>query len=125
MAMFLTPLIAELTRGDDSWTLSSPLIYSSDLAIDGRYVIKVPAGFTTDFASVPRFPLVYAVAGNTAHKAAVVHDYLYQNGIGTKYVADRIFLEAMKVSGIPLWRRQLMYLAVRVGGKGNFKPQEA
>ena len=34
-----------------------------------------PSGFTSDFASVPLRPGVYAVFGNRAHRPAVIHDY--------------------------------------------------
>lgn len=123
MAEFFTDLVARLNDDGETWILEKPLCYVSNIAIDGKYVIIVPEDFETDFASVPRLPLSYLTAGNTAHKAAVVHDYLYENGIGTKELADKIFLEAMEVSGIAAWRRTLMYWAVVLGGKGNFKPE--
>lgn len=121
MAKFLTPLIAELHRNEVTWSLSAPLLYESDRGINGKYIIAVPKGFVTDLASVPRLPLAYLVAGGMADKAAVVHDFLYENAIGTKEQADLIFLEAMKASGVSAWRRRLMYWAVCLGGKGKFK----
>ncbi|WP_123008449.1 DUF1353 domain-containing protein, partial [Escherichia coli] len=42
------------------------------------------------------------------------------NALRTKAEADRIFLDAMTVLGVPRWRRRLMYLAVRLFGKGKY-----
>ncbi|WP_114139219.1 DUF1353 domain-containing protein, partial [Escherichia coli] len=38
----------------------------------------------------------------------------------TKHEADKIFLDAMCVLGVPRWRRMLMYCAVRLFGRGNY-----
>jgi hypothetical protein len=118
-AMFLTDLVVEV-KADKQFELIKTLIYASDIGVNGVYTIIVPAGFVTDFASVPRLPFAYLLAGGVAHKAAVVHDFLYETATGTKEEADKIFLEAMTVLGIPAWRRNLMYAAVRIGGRGNF-----
>ncbi|WP_019024076.1 MULTISPECIES: DUF1353 domain-containing protein [unclassified Thioalkalivibrio] len=98
--------------GPKRWRLMAPLPYR---ASDGtRYT--APLGFVTDFASVPRLPLAYLLTGNTAHKAAAVHDYLYDAGITSRKRADQVFREAMRDSGVPYWRRAMMYRAVRAGG---------
>jgi hypothetical protein len=97
---------------DGRWRLLEDFVYHSDVVGS----IIVPAGFVTDFASVPRVPVAFWFVGDTAHLAAVVHDYLYSTGIFPKATADRVFLEAMAVTGIPHWRRWLMYLGVRWGG---------
>jgi len=120
MAEFLTTLVVEM-QDDRTWKLEHPLVYQSDIAGS----ITVPEGFVTDFASVPRIPIAYTLAGDTAHAAAVVHDYLYGNHGVKRKVADAVFKEAMAVSGVPWWRRQLMWSAVRVFGgfvrKGGFQ----
>ena len=109
---FLTPLqVAKLPDGQ--WRLLAPLRYRS--AVLGAQ-IEVPAGFVTDLASVPRLPLAYLLAGDTAHEAAVVHDYLYQVRISTRLQADAVLDEAMAVTGEPAWRRWLMWSAVRLAG---------
>lgn len=92
-----------ITRGE--------LVYSSDL---WPTTIVVPEGFKTDFASIPRvFRWLHPVNG--AHReAAVVHDYLVRRDDFNRKVADKIFLEAMKVSGVKWWRRRQMYFAVRL-----------
>jgi hypothetical protein len=57
-------------------------------------------------------------------KAAIIHDYLYANGIGSKAYADRTFLEAMEVLGVAWTVRTLMYWAVRLGGRGAYRRQQ-
>lgn len=98
---------------DSHWRLLEDFAYDS--AVAGARII-VPAGFVTDFASVPRVPVAYWLAGDTAHAAAVIHDYLYTTGLLSKAVADSIFYEAMVASGISRWRAYPMYLGVRFGG---------
>ena len=117
MAAFLSSLKTEQVPGrpgdtdpkENVWRLLAALIYWSDVA---EREIWVPKGFVTDFASVPRLPVAYMLAGNTAHGPAVVHDYLYGTHLFPKAMADNIFYEAMGVWGEPQWRRSLMYRAV-------------
>lgn len=111
MSRFLTPLRAE--KDGRVWTILQPLIYESDVA---QKVFIVPEGFVTDFASVPRIPLAFLLTGDSAHEAAVVHDWLYRKDIVTRSVADAVFEEAAKVSGEPGWKSWLMWAGVRLGG---------
>lgn len=110
MARFLTKLNVECID-DDRWRLVTPLLYESDIA----GTITVPAGFETDFASVPRLPVAYLFFGDEAHMAAVVHDYLCRYQTVPRKTADKVFKEAMRVSGVG-WKRFPMYLAVRIYG---------
>ncbi len=52
-----------------------------------------------------------------SRRAAVIHDYLARKAPDkkTRILADKIFLEAMKVEGVQRWRRYMMYRAVRIG----------
>ena len=122
MSMFVTAL--EVTLLDDtsnsgrgSWRLDAALLYASDVA---NRVIAVPVGFITDFASVPRVPLAFWLTGDTCHEAAVVHDYLYKTMLLPRDVADQVLQEASEVTGVPWWRRTLVYWGVRVGGASHF-----
>ena len=78
--------------------------------------VQVPAGFVTDFASIPR-PLwaVYPPDGRWA-QASVVHDVCYRQQWCTRALADALFLEAMKASRVPPHRRWIMYAALRLFG---------
>jgi hypothetical protein len=88
--------------------------FSVTLAVGRK--ITVPAGFKTDFASVPRLFWRIIPPWGRYSAAAVVHDYLYETNSVDRAEADQIFLELMKRLGVPLWKRQLMYRAVRIGG---------
>ncbi|WP_229996560.1 DUF1353 domain-containing protein, partial [Escherichia coli] len=104
--------------GDYRWRLVEPFEFWQTERPDD--VIYVPEGYVTDLASVPRILWsVFPPHGRYA-KAAIIHDWLYDNALRTKAEADRIFLDAMKVLGVPRWRRVLMYAAVRLFGRGNY-----
>jgi hypothetical protein len=76
----------------------------------------VPKGFVTNFASVPRIPIIYELAGDTASDAATVHDFLYSTHPVSRSMADAVLREASDVTAVPDWRRQLMWAGVRVFG---------
>jgi hypothetical protein len=123
-AMFLSPLQVEQID-DKNWRVLTPLrFYSVEL---GRMVI-VPAGFVTDFASVPRMPFIFWFTGGTAEAPAVLHDWLYRNGAEsvTRSQADTVFKEAMD-SREYYWRIRTwaMWAGVRVGGYWSFHEREA
>lgn len=123
MAKFLTPLHVELVNDDPvRWRLVKPLAYESDAA----GILVVPSDFETDFASVPRLPLVFLMAGETCHRAAVVHDWLYSPPERfSRSVCDKILREAAQASGVSFWRRWLVWAGVRVGGGGNYQESGA
>lgn len=79
----------------------------------------VPKGMLTDLASVPR--VARSVAGRVGRhlEASIVHDYLYGRRSPTnREYADAVFNAGMKASGVPRFRRWLIYRAVRAfGGK--------
>ena len=121
MSQFYNNPVVELINNDNGglWRLYEPLLYIS--SVYGS--IAVPRGFITDFASVPRFLFTYLLVGNTAHAAAIVHDFLYRKDCSkdlTKDQADAVFYEAMEATKIPQWRRKLIYAGVRVGGSSAY-----
>ena len=115
MAKFLTELDARLKDDDKIWVIDSPLLYQSDILGP----IEVPAGFETDFASVPRIPVFYTLFGDRAHRESVIHDFLYRLDAipqATRSQADDVFLEAMKCRGKGSFVRYAMWMGVRSGG---------
>lgn len=117
MSKFTTPAVLEMLD-DYRWRLAEPFeFWLTDNPVD---IIRVPAGYITDLASVPRILWsVFPPHGRYA-KAAIIHDWLYDNALRTKAEADRIFLDAMTVLQVPRWRREVMYMAVSVFGRGNY-----
>ena len=94
---------------------------------DGREFVSIGAGLVTDFASIPLvIRLVFRSPGGKWDKPAVVHDCLYRTARlsatdgSLRYIerdeADRIFLEAMSVTGVGWLARRVFYRGVRVGG---------
>ena len=99
------------------------IVKSTDTRLkeEDQVVVRVPAGFECDSASVPR--MVWTISGLTPdgliRAAAVTHDYLYDKlgQIGdldlTREEADRIFLDLMLAAGMNSTRAKLAYKAVR------------
>jgi hypothetical protein len=124
MSAFLTELQVEnaSVMDDGKWRLTAPLVYQSDVA---GQTFTVPAGFVTDYASVPRAPLVFWLCGDTSTLASVVHDWLYTIHPVRRDVADAVLKEASLLTGVPKWRAWLMWAGVRVGGAGHWEPDES
>ena len=113
-ACFLSQLDCILVdEKSGTWVLDSPLIYHSEI-IGGK--ITVPEGFSTDFASVPRVPVVYVLYANRGRKPAVVHDYLYRIGKATRAICDAVFREALIADGESLPVAWAMWAGVMVCG---------
>ncbi len=98
----------------ETWALVDDLVYRGRR---DRFV--VPAGFRTDFASVPR-PVTWLVPRFGAYTLAVIlHDWLVTEGLRRRVVtprqADGIFRRVMRESGVPVLRRWLMWAGVRWG----------
>ena len=112
MSHFETALVAEAVDG--GWSLHEDLIYHSDIL--GR-VVTVPAGYTTDLASVPRLlRWIVPVANAKNRKAAVIHDYLCTHGDGVvknQKQSDRVFREALGVLGLGRFKSGALYFSVR------------
>lgn len=83
-------------------------------------VIRVPAGFVTDLASIPRVMWNLLPPHGRYAKAAIVHDYMYASASGPRAKADRIFFEAMRVLKVKMSVALLMYTAVRFFGRKHF-----
>ncbi len=79
-------------------------------------IIVVPAGFLTDFASVPRIFWTLIPRYGKYTSASVLHDYLYSIKERSREESDRIFLDAMKVLKVSWWKRRVMWSAVRMFG---------
>lgn len=117
---FKTDLIVK-SHTNYKWQLVEPLYYYFDEK-HKDYGVRVPEGFVTDFATVPRaiWSIIPPIGKYT--KAAVLHDYLYENPhlVKNKKEADKIFLHAMEILGVEKWKRTIMYWSVRAFGKGKF-----
>lgn len=123
MGTFEAPLRLTYIDGSD-WEVFDTFTYRGE--VEGRpTLITVPAGFTTDFASIPR--LFWRVLPPTGRygKAAVIHDYIYRTpGVNlTRAQADGIFRDAMQDLGVSAFTRNLMFRGVRLFGGRAYKPR--
>ncbi|QBQ74834.1 tail assembly-like protein [Caudovirales GX15bay] len=107
----------EVLLGDDQlWILGDQLVVDVD---DGDDKVTVPKGFTTDGASIPK--IAQWMTGWTPWDepqrwAAITHDWLYtQRGVGKLY-ADRVFRSVLESEGAPAFKRNVMFIAVVIGG---------
>lgn len=121
MSSFTTPLVVTPLADGRMWQIVGRFEYCVGSLERPRYVISVPNGFCTDFATIPR--ALWSIFPPTGQwgKAAVIHDYCYENAIRTRRWADNVFYEAMGVLGVPSVTRWLMWAAVRLFGKGNYE----
>ena len=98
-----------------NWMLLEPLTYRVSESGDS---IVVPAGFVTDFASIPpRLQSLISPLGPHL-LPAVVHDYLYWQQGCSRAQADSLFLKAMTEMLVSRGEREAMYLAVSKFGGG-------
>lgn len=123
MSSFTSELVAIPLPDGRRWRLAKGFTYHVGSKYS-RDIIRVPAGFITDFASVPRIFWSLISSWGKHGKAAVVHDWLYRSGMRSRKKADEIFLEGMLVLGVNKIKAYIMYWAVRLFGGPAYNPPE-
>lgn len=121
--MFLTELIVQADRRPDVWILRAPLIWA-----DGKTpAIRVPQGFETDLASIPRMARGLPDFSPTglSRRPAVLHDYLYASGDLPRMAADELLFRSLLAEGAPELIARTYYRAVRVFGAGPWADHRA
>lgn len=94
------------------------------IAMRDGVVVRIPAGFEFDGASIPRF--AWSVIGSPFHPrlmtASVFHDWLYYtHQLGSRLDADDWLLRLMLRSGVGAARANTIYSAVRAFGGGYYE----
>jgi hypothetical protein len=90
------------------------------------WYFTVSAGFPTDLASIPRIARSIVPQVGRHLQAAIAHDWCYTYAVFlrgvemTRAEADQLFQDGSASLGVPWFRREIMYLAVRAGGKGRW-----
>lgn len=105
----------------DWWKVTTRVKVRCDLSPYGR--IFIPAGFISDFASVPRlFWGIIPPHGRTA-SACIVHDYLYEAKPikATRRQVDLYWKSLLQQCNIPRWQVNVMYAYVRLLGWYTWK----
>ena len=119
MSRFTTTLKTEQTDRR-TYTLLDDLVLADD-----ERVITVPAGFTTDFASIKVLHnaflfVLFALVSGYGNYAATVHDWLYLTGEVSRKEADLVLYRALRAEGVARWRAWLMWAGVRIGGAKQY-----
>jgi hypothetical protein len=115
---FLSSDVAVERVSDTLWQLTKPVAYQgrSDL-------FEVPAGFVTDFASVPRFVTWLVPITGRYTEGSILHDWFCVTGIETGAIsavdADGVFRRVMWEEGVPWLLRWLIWLGIRWGAAGT------
>ena len=105
------------------WVVEAPFA-----AVWHSKTVKVPMGFHTDLASVPRlFRSLIPQVGRHI-QPAIVHDLLYRHpwtreGLSRGQV-DQMFLDGMETVRVGWMRRWAMYSAVRAAGWASWVEDE-
>lgn len=83
--------------------------------------VNVPAGFVTDFASIPRVFWTILPKDGTYTYAAIVHDYLYWEQPVSRDEADLILRFAMEDFKVEAAKIRTIYAGVTLGGGAAWK----
>jgi hypothetical protein len=120
--MFKTKLKIEAVPNENFYVLTAPFEYMTY----NEYLITVPKGFKTNFASVPRLAKAYIDDDDwQIREPSVIHDFLYsssskQLGYDRKE-ADGILFEAMVGLGMRRSKAALIYYILRLFGGANYE----
>jgi hypothetical protein len=107
-----SPNLSFLKQGPLTAILQRPISFQFGNTKDS---ITVPAGFVTDFTSVPRALWPELSPAGEHQRAAIVHDYLYWFQPCEREEADNLLMIAMKQNGMPDLQRGAVYAGVRIG----------
>ena len=95
------------------WRLIEPV----QVTLSNGELIIIPAGFITDFASVPRLLRGLVSTIGNHNLATLIHDYLYTEQYHSRLFADWEMLYWLEQRGVSKLKRYVMYYAVRLGGR--------
>lgn len=114
--------------GKPYWVVLEEFTYFIESVESGKHV-RIPKGFLTDGASVPKIFHNFLPPWGEYGQAAIVHDYMCENGryhvpagsgeegkydfeFTTRKQVDEIFNEAMVVLNVPSFKRKMINSAV-------------
>ena len=116
MSSFTEKIIVSPLDNGKEWVIRKEFYY--DIGYKGsNNRVTVPAGFVTDFTSSPQMLWNIIPQWDRYGKASILHDYLYFSKEKSRKEADKIFYEAMLVSGVKKWKTKIIYWTVRMFGK--------
>ena len=112
-------MLVDVHTSDDTgnvFTLREPLTYGG---------LTVPAGFSSDGASVPRFfwRIVFPPGDQKALRAAFLHDWIYRTHPAgwSREAADNLFRKLLIEDGVSQTSAGLAYWGVRLFGAPSWE----
>lgn len=112
--------VYDLSDNPDEWFVLKEFVFWSARL---QEVIIIPRWMVTDLSSVPK-SLRWLVSVNERHRIpSLPHDFGYKFSDevkSDKAVWDSIFLDFMTVYKVATWKKYLMYLAVKLGGRSSW-----
>lgn len=106
---------------DRMYFITDEIRWNADPGQDVQGEVLVPAGFVTDFASIPRAFWSLLPPDGVYTYAAVIHDYLYWYQERTREESDRIFKLAMQDLHVGATTTNAIHAAVRLAGGGAWR----
>ena len=108
----------------DHYALLSPFVF-----VDKDQTYIIPAGFRTDFASIPRLAQGFMDNSNRLAFPSIPHDWLYATrgfvgpGIprASRSRADHVLYRACLANGVSAAEAEIVFDAVRVGGQSAWE----
>lgn len=125
--LFLTPKISTTTEDYRNFVLTAPMLFSTEHTDGTRTAFCVPAGFVTNYASVPAALHSLVDPQGKQARPAIAHDYLYgaRTTCGPRCYSrrwcDAVLRAALKADGCPPWRRWMVWAAVRLFGASYWR----
>lgn len=99
-----------------AWVLGAGFSYAVGSLDAPSDIIDVPTGFQFDGATVPLpLRLIVPMAHPNYIQAAALHDWMLSSRRYPRRYADRVFVQALGVLGMPRGWRAVFYATVRLG----------
>lgn len=94
---------------------------------NSKYKVTIKPGLLTDGASIPKvfWSIIGCPLNGKYVGSALIHDGLYASHVLSKEESDLLFLDMMEDNKVALWRRKLMYWAVKFGGGSAYNSKSA
>lgn len=115
MSSFTSPLQVEILQKEAHGRVKARLLAEFEYYEDDGTIHTVPAGYVTDFASVPRVFWAIAPPLGPYAKAAVVHDWYCEHPeILGRAKTDKMFYDGMRILNVSPRLAFSMWAAVRL-----------
>ena len=117
------PYVKENKWDGENWILLSELVVRLS---NGRNEL-IPAGFITNFGSIPKPCRSFLNRMGKSLRAFVVHDWFYSKGEGDykQRECDRILYDLSRLDGESWFDAQMINKGLAVGGWACYKKSEA